>query len=245
MFEASNSPLRVQRRASGRAGRKRLPTYSCCSGGMKRRFRPKAAMLLVVWHGGRLVVVIEIGGGRDEDDGPASRRTSGSRETGKQLTPIAYLLGVALIVLYFVGLALAWSNIGGSDSDWGRRLQLLAGVEALAFAAAGAILCTTVQRQRRRKSRSAPFAPSRRRKRTRSKREKGRPYSIWRQREPACRFNPTMGLTPRGIRSSRVAFEPATTLRKRFRSCWRLRINTRSAAKATSQSTYGRRAFES
>ena len=65
----------------------------------------------------------------------------------KQLAPVAYVLGIALIVAYFVGLALAWSNIGGSDSEWGRRLQLLGGLEALAFAAAGAILGTTVQRQ--------------------------------------------------------------------------------------------------
>lgn len=79
-------------------------------------------------------------------DPPADERPR-SREVVKQLTPIAYLVGVALIVLYFVGLALAWSSIGGSDSDWGRRLQLLGGVEALAFAAAGAILGTTVQRQ--------------------------------------------------------------------------------------------------
>ena len=79
-------------------------------------------------------------------DPPADERPR-SRGVVKQLTPIAYLVGVALIVLYFVGLALAWSSIGGSDSDWGRRLQLLGGVEALAFAAAGAILGTTVQRQ--------------------------------------------------------------------------------------------------
>jgi len=79
-------------------------------------------------------------------DPPADER-SVSRETVKQLTPVAYVLGLALIVLYFVGLALAWSSIGGSDSDWGRRLQVLGGVEALAFAAAGAILGTTVQRQ--------------------------------------------------------------------------------------------------
>lgn len=65
----------------------------------------------------------------------------------RQLAPIAYLVGIVLIVFYFVALVLAWSDIGGSDSEWGRRLQLLGGLEALAFAAAGAILGTTVQRQ--------------------------------------------------------------------------------------------------
>jgi hypothetical protein len=78
--------------------------------------------------------------------GNLDNKNSGA-DAMKRLAPIAYVVGIALIVAYFIALALAWSGIDASESEWGRRLQLLGGLEALAFAAAGAILGTTVQRQ--------------------------------------------------------------------------------------------------
>jgi hypothetical protein len=49
--------------------------------------------------------------------------------------------------VYVVFLILQWNNVTAGDLEWSRRSDLLGGLEALAFAAAGAVLGTTVQRQ--------------------------------------------------------------------------------------------------
>ena len=64
-----------------------------------------------------------------------------------RLPTIGYVIGGVLIVAYLVGLFVQFNSLGASDLEWARRTELLGGLEALAFAAAGAILGTTVQRQ--------------------------------------------------------------------------------------------------
>jgi hypothetical protein len=104
----------------------------------------------------------------------AKRDNRAPSDPVKRLAPIAYVVGVALIVAYLVALGLAWSGTNGSDSEWGRRLQLLGGLEALAFAAAGAILGTTVQRQATQTEKERATAAERRADREAADGEKGR-----------------------------------------------------------------------
>ena len=60
---------------------------------------------------------------------------------------IVYLLvGGVLIAAYLIALRSMWLSAGASDIQWARRSQLMTGLEALAFAAAGTLLGTTVQR---------------------------------------------------------------------------------------------------
>jgi len=60
---------------------------------------------------------------------------------------IVYLaVGVALIAAYLIALRSMWLSAGTTDIQWARRSQLMTGLEALAFAAAGTLLGTTVQR---------------------------------------------------------------------------------------------------
>jgi len=70
----------------------------------------------------------------------------------RRLTVFASVVAVALIVAYLVALGVAWAGTGSSDTVWARRLELLGGLEALAFAAAGAILGTSIQRQATKKA---------------------------------------------------------------------------------------------
>jgi hypothetical protein len=67
--------------------------------------------------------------------------------TGQKLGAIATTVAILLIVAYIVFLILQWNNVMAGDLEWSRRSDLLGGLEALAFAAAGAVLGTTVQRQ--------------------------------------------------------------------------------------------------
>lgn len=64
-----------------------------------------------------------------------------------KLPTFAYVLGGVLVVAYLIGLFVQFQALGATDLEWARRTELLSGLEALAFAAAGAILGTTVQRQ--------------------------------------------------------------------------------------------------
>lgn len=64
-----------------------------------------------------------------------------------KLPTIGYVIGGVLIVAYLIGLFLQFKSLDADDLEWARRTELLGGLEALAFAAAGAILGTTVQRQ--------------------------------------------------------------------------------------------------
>jgi uncharacterized membrane protein YcjF (UPF0283 family) len=63
------------------------------------------------------------------------------------LTTVAVVVAVVLIAAYLIALFLQWLRIDLPDLAWARGLDLLGGLEALAFAAAGALFGTTVQRQ--------------------------------------------------------------------------------------------------
>jgi hypothetical protein len=57
------------------------------------------------------------------------------------------IVAAGLLVAYFVFLVFQWNDVGAAEPRWSRRSDLFGGVEALAFAATGAILGATVQRQ--------------------------------------------------------------------------------------------------
>lgn len=67
--------------------------------------------------------------------------------TRQGLGVVATIVAIALIVVYLVFLMLQWNDVKAGDLEWSRRSALFGGLEALAFAAAGGILGTTVQRQ--------------------------------------------------------------------------------------------------
>jgi hypothetical protein len=74
---------------------------------------------------------------------------SGPMETTSSAGLSRFANGVALglLVVYLIFLVAQWRTTGLAEPGWSRRLHLFSGLEALAFAAAGAILGTTVQRQ--------------------------------------------------------------------------------------------------
>jgi hypothetical protein len=61
-------------------------------------------------------------------------------------------VAVGLLAVYLILVSVQWRNSDQDDLGWARRSELLTGVEALAFAAAGVLLGTTVQRQVTRKA---------------------------------------------------------------------------------------------
>jgi hypothetical protein len=61
-------------------------------------------------------------------------------------------VAVGLLAVYLILVAVQWLGVDQDDLGWTRRSELLTGVEALAFAAAGVLLGTTVQRQVTRKA---------------------------------------------------------------------------------------------
>lgn len=65
----------------------------------------------------------------------------------KGLSFIAALVAVALVVLYLIFVIVQWGNVEAAPLRYARRSELVGGLEALASAAAGALLGTTVQRQ--------------------------------------------------------------------------------------------------
>src|SRR4029453_9559165 len=74
----------------------------------------------------------------------------GPAETSTKTTGLPVFASVAaalFLVIYFVFAGLQWAGVGAAELTYARRADLLGGFEALAFAAAGAILGTTLQRQ--------------------------------------------------------------------------------------------------
>lgn len=63
------------------------------------------------------------------------------------LPPVAYWFAGAMLVAYGVALFILWGQVDTTDLRWTRRIYLLGGLEALAFAAAGAVFGAAVQRQ--------------------------------------------------------------------------------------------------
>jgi hypothetical protein len=79
-------------------------------------------------------------------DGPDGR-TSDEDETRAQLSTLAKWMAVVVLVAFG---ALAWwmmLNSSGSAEIWQRRVYVYGSVEALVFAAAGAIFATEIKRQ--------------------------------------------------------------------------------------------------
>ena len=75
----------------------------------------------------------------------SSTTESSTRTAG--LPVFASVAAAIFLVIYFIFAGLQWANVGATELTYARRADLLGGFEALAFAAAGAILGTTVQRQ--------------------------------------------------------------------------------------------------
>jgi hypothetical protein len=91
-------------------------------------------------------------GSMSEPAGPPDQRdsTAGSNGTSSRFTELPMFASVVaslLLVIYLVFVAMQWGNVQADDLIYARRAALLKGLEALAFAAAGAVLGTTVQRQ--------------------------------------------------------------------------------------------------
>jgi hypothetical protein len=91
-----------------------------------------------------------------------------------ELSFLANLLAMALIAVYLVALGLQWFAAGLDEPEWSRRLHLLGGLEALAFAGAGAVLGTTIQRQVTRKAEEEAAEAKTRANQNQSAAEKGR-----------------------------------------------------------------------
>jgi hypothetical protein len=75
-----------------------------------------------------------------------SPNESATNSGGGTLPKIAYGVAAVLILAYLVAVTFAWLAVGEAAEAWARRVELLTGLEALAFAAAGAVLGVTVQR---------------------------------------------------------------------------------------------------
>jgi hypothetical protein len=67
-------------------------------------------------------------------------------DIASRLAPTASRVAVALVLIYLVAVFLLWKQASSQDLLWTRRLYLLGGLEALAFAGAGALFGVAVQR---------------------------------------------------------------------------------------------------
>ncbi len=77
--------------------------------------------------------------------GPANGDNAENSGVGT-LPKIAYIIATALIVAYLIAVVVAWGAAGEAADIWSRHASLLGGLEAVAFAAVGAVLGVTVQR---------------------------------------------------------------------------------------------------
>lgn len=68
---------------------------------------------------------------------------------GSRLSMIATIVALVLLGAYLLSVYFLWPRVGAAtpEAEWLRLTDLRGGLEALAFAAAGALLGTTVQRQ--------------------------------------------------------------------------------------------------
>ena|SRR5215469_3133439 len=67
--------------------------------------------------------------------------------TAHRMSMLTAVIAIALLVAYLVFIALQWKATAQNATSWSRHQELLDGLQALAFAAAGALFGTTVQRQ--------------------------------------------------------------------------------------------------
>jgi uncharacterized membrane protein YbhN (UPF0104 family) len=69
-------------------------------------------------------------------------------DAAEQIKKVAALvLAIVLVVVYLVLVGFAWGKTGEEAESWARRIVLLGGIEALAFAAAGWLWGKEVSRQ--------------------------------------------------------------------------------------------------
>lgn len=66
---------------------------------------------------------------------------------GLSLSKAGHWFAAVALAAYLLAVFVLWGQVDANDLDWTRRLYLLAGLEAIAFAAAGAVFGATVQRQ--------------------------------------------------------------------------------------------------
>lgn len=83
------------------------------------------------------------GGSAETSAAPSSAQPIAANQI---LTPTAVKVAVLVVLIYVVAVFFLWRDAGSADLLWTRRLYLLGGLEALAFAAAGAIFGVAVQR---------------------------------------------------------------------------------------------------
>jgi hypothetical protein len=72
---------------------------------------------------------------------------SGSRSGGGRMSTVTTMTATVLLIAYLIFISLQWQKTGQDATSWSRHQELLNGLEALAFAAAGTLFGTTVQRQ--------------------------------------------------------------------------------------------------
>ncbi len=80
-----------------------------------------------------------------EDVGGGNRE---GRQGSAPLTVVSAVVAVAVLVAWLVFVKYMVDHTSVADVTWGRLVTILGGVEAVAFAAAGALFGTTVQRGR-------------------------------------------------------------------------------------------------
>jgi hypothetical protein len=73
--------------------------------------------------------------------------STNSGGTSDRMSALTTIIAAALLIAYLVFIVLQWQKASQDATSWSRHQELLNGVEALAFAAAGALFGTTVQRQ--------------------------------------------------------------------------------------------------
>jgi hypothetical protein len=79
---------------------------------------------------------------------PRVKKEDGRATPGTPLTGVALAVAVAVIAVWLGFLVWIIVEVDASEVAWSRLLVVLGSVEAVAFAAAGALFGTTVQRQR-------------------------------------------------------------------------------------------------
>jgi hypothetical protein len=119
--------------------------------------------------------------GRGTQDRTENQGRPTGTSTTRGLSLVTAVVAIALVVLYMIFVAVQWGNVEAEALLYARRSELLGGLEALAFAAAGVLLGTTVQRQVTQKAESEATAArdeaeeqKRRAQRNQAEAEKGR-----------------------------------------------------------------------
>lgn len=75
------------------------------------------------------------------------KRVPGGSGEGSGLPRAGYWFAGVALAAYLVAVLVLWGQVDADDLRWARRLYLLGGLEAIAFAATGAVFGATVQRQ--------------------------------------------------------------------------------------------------